>query len=59
MSGFFRKLFNRIVGKTEEALPPPPVVEQLEVPAPVIVEAIPEPVEPEPQAEVKPEPIRI
>ncbi|MDP1701533.1 MAG: signal recognition particle-docking protein FtsY [Aestuariivirga sp.] len=56
MSGFFKKLFNRIVGKTEEAPPPPPVVEQLEAPAPVIVKAIPEPVEPEPRAEVKPEP---
>ncbi|HUQ35306.1 MAG TPA: signal recognition particle-docking protein FtsY [Aestuariivirga sp.] len=59
MSGFFKKLFNRIVGKTEEAPPPPPVVEQLEAPAPVIVEAVPEPVEPEPQAEVKPGPVRI
>lgn len=59
MSGFFKKLFNRIVGKTEEAPPPPPVLEELEAPAPVIVEAIPEPVEPEPQAEVKPEPVRI
>ncbi len=59
MSGFFKKLFNRIVGKTEEAPPPPPVVEQLEAPAPVIVEAIPEPVEPEPQVEVVPEPVRI
>jgi fused signal recognition particle receptor len=59
MSGFFKKLFNRIVGKTEEAPPPPPVVEQLEAPAPVIVEVVAEPVEPEPQAEIKPEPLRI
>ena len=59
MSGFFKKLFNRIVGKTEEASPPPPVVEQLEAPAPVIVEIVPEPVVPEPQVEVKPEPVRI
>ena len=59
MSGFFKKLFNRIVGKTEEAPPPPPVVEQLEAPAPVIVEAIPEPVEPEPQVEVVPEPVKM
>ena len=59
MSGFFKKLFNRIVGKTEEAPPPSPVLEQLEAPAPVIVEVVPEPVEPEPQAEVKPEPVRI
>jgi fused signal recognition particle receptor len=59
MSGFFKKLFNRIVGKTEEAPPPPSVVEQLEAPAQVIVEVVPEPVEPEPQAEVKPEPVRI
>ena len=59
MSGFFKKLFNRIVGKTEEAPPPPPVVEQLEAPAPVIVEVVPEPVEPALQAEAKPEPARI
>jgi fused signal recognition particle receptor len=59
MSGFFKKLFNRIVGKTEEAAPPPTVVERLEAPAPVIVEAIPEPVELEPRAEVKPESVRI
>ena len=59
MSGFFKKLFNRIVGKTEEAPPPPPALEQLEAPAPVIVEAHPEPVEPEQQAEAKPEPARI
>jgi fused signal recognition particle receptor len=59
MSGFFKKLFNRIVGKTEEAPPPPPVVEQLEAPAPIIVEVVPEPVEPEPQAEIEPEPVRI
>jgi fused signal recognition particle receptor len=56
MSGFFKKLFNRIVGKTEEAPPPPPALEQLEAPAPVIVQVIPQP---EPQAEVKPEPARI
>lgn len=55
MSGFFKKLFNRIVGKTEEAPPPPPVVEQLGAPAPVIVDVVPEPAE----AEVKSEPARI
>lgn len=59
MSGFFKKLFNRIVGKTEEAPPPSPALEQLEGPAPVIVEIVPEPVKPEPQAEVRPEPVRI
>jgi fused signal recognition particle receptor len=59
MSGFFKKLFNRIVGKTEEAPPPSPVVEQLEAPAPVIVEVVPEPVAPEPEAEVKSEPVKI
>jgi fused signal recognition particle receptor len=59
MSGFFKKLFNRIVGKPEETPPPPPAVEQLEAPAPVIVEVAPEPSEPEPQAEVKPEPVWI
>ncbi len=56
MSGFFKKLFNRIVGKIEEAPLPPPVVEQLEAPAPVIVDVVPEPVEPTLRAEVKPEP---
>lgn len=59
MSGFFKKLFNRIVGKTEDAPPPPPVLEQLEAPAPVIVEVVPEPVAPEPQVEVVPEAVKI
>ncbi len=54
MSGFFKKLFNRIVGKTEEAPPPPPALEQLEAPA--IVVAVPEPIEPEPKVEAKSEP---
>jgi fused signal recognition particle receptor len=56
MSGFFKKLFNRIVGKTEEAPPPPPVVEQLEAPAPIIPEVVPELPKPEPEAKAKPEP---
>jgi fused signal recognition particle receptor len=56
MSGFFKKLFNRIVGKTEEAPPPEPVVAQLEAPAPVVAEVVPEPVKPEPEAKAKPEP---
>ena len=56
MSGFFKKLFNRIVGKTEEAPPPPVAVEQLEAPAPVIADVVPEPPEPEAQAEIIPEP---
>ncbi len=43
MSGFFKKLFNRIVGKTEEAPPPEPVVARLEAPAPVVAEVVPEP----------------
>ena len=59
MSGFFKKLFNRIVGKTEEAPPPPPALGQLEAPAPVIVDVVPEPPEPEPEVELKPEPVRI
>ncbi len=42
MSGFFKKLFNRIVGKTEEAPPLEPVVAQLEAPVPVVVEIVPE-----------------
>ena len=57
MSGFFKKLFNRIVGKTEEVPPPVEVVvPQIEAPAPVVVEVVPEPVKPEPEAKVKPEP---
>jgi fused signal recognition particle receptor len=58
MSGFFKKLFNRIVGKTEETPPPPPVLEQLEAPAPVVAEVVPELPKQEPRkAEVKkPEP---
>lgn len=59
MSGFFKKLFNRIVGKTEEAPPPPPVLEQLEAPAPVNVDVVPEPAEAEAEAEVKSKPVRI
>jgi fused signal recognition particle receptor len=43
MSGFFKKLFNRIVGKKEEA-PAPEVQEQQALPAPEpVVEAAPEP----------------
>ena len=50
MSGFFKKLFNRIVGKTEEAPPPAEVVvPQVEAPAPVVAEVVPEPVKPEPK----------
>ena len=57
MSGFFKKLFNRIVGKTEEVPPPVEVVvPQIEAPAPVVVEVVPEPEKPEPEAKVKPEP---
>jgi fused signal recognition particle receptor len=48
MSGFFKKLFNRIIGKTEEQAPPPAVealpAPELEVPppppAPTVVETI-------------------
>ena len=70
MSGFFKKLFNRIVGKTEEVPPPVEVVvPQIEAPAPVVVEVVPElpkpepkakpePRKPEPKAEAKPEPKR-
>jgi fused signal recognition particle receptor len=51
MSGFFKKLFNRIVGKKEEALAPE-VQEQQALPAPVpVVEVAPEP---EPEAVVAP-----
>jgi len=47
MSGFFKKLFNRIIGKTEEV--PPAAVEAEKLPAP-------EP-KPEPQPTPEPEPI--
>ena len=56
MSGFFKKLFNRIVGKTEEAPAPEPVIAQLEAPAPVVAEVVPELPKPEPEAKAKPEP---
>jgi DNA-binding protein HU-beta len=46
MSGFFKKLFNRITGKKDEA-PPPPVVVALPAPEP----------EPPPAPEPTPEPI--
>jgi fused signal recognition particle receptor len=55
MAGFFKKLFNRIVGKKEEEALSPPAVEQVALPAP---EPAPEPVAPEPEpiaiAEVAP-----
>jgi len=47
MSGFFKKLFNRIAGKTEEKTPPIEEAETLPAPEP---EPLPEP-EPEPQPE--------
>jgi fused signal recognition particle receptor len=59
MSGFFKKLFNRVIGKKEEAPPPPADTEALPPPAP---EPEPEPVapppapEPEPVVEPAPEP---
>jgi fused signal recognition particle receptor len=56
MSGFFKKLFNRIVGKTEEAPPPEPVVAQIEAPEPAVAEIVPELPVPEPEAKAKPEP---
>jgi fused signal recognition particle receptor len=59
MSGFFKKLFNRIVGKTEEAPPPAPPVEKIEAPVPVAVEVDLESVKPEPKAKAKPEPKKI
>ena len=58
MSGFFKKLFNRITGKKEEA-PPPPTVKALPEP-----EAAPEPVvvpgpEAQPEPERQPEPVAV
>ena len=52
---FFKKLFNRVIGKKEEEAPPPPPAELETLPAP---EPEPESIpEPEPQAEPEPEPI--
>jgi fused signal recognition particle receptor len=42
MSGFFKKLFNRIIGKTEEQAPPP-APEALPAPEPVAPPPVPEP----------------
>jgi fused signal recognition particle receptor len=47
MSGFFKKLFNRVIGKKEEAAPPAVETEALPPPAP----------EPEPVAAPEPEPV--
>ncbi len=62
MSGFFKKLFNRVIGKKEEAAPPPAAeVEALPAPEPEPAPP-PEPItEPEPEkpaakAKVKPAP---
>jgi fused signal recognition particle receptor len=54
MTGFFKKLFNRITGRKDEAAPPPaPEVEALPAPEPPAPpEAEPAP-EPEPQAPVE------
>jgi fused signal recognition particle receptor len=74
MSGFFKKLFNRITGKGAEAPAPTPVEEvvvpQLEAPPPPVEIEIPEPVveqkpekpepkKPEPKAKAKPEPKKV
>jgi fused signal recognition particle receptor len=62
MSGFFKKLFNRITGKKDEAPPPTPVAAPPEpeaVPETVVIpepEPQPEPVAVPPQAEPEPEP---
>ncbi len=68
MSGFFKKLFNRIAGKKEEL--PPPVAEVKVLPAPEpeavvelapepVVETKPEPKKPEPKAKARPEPKKV
>ncbi len=55
MAGFFKKLFNRIVGKPTEEVAPTEV-EQVALPAPVEVEQVPLPTaEPEPTIVVKAE----
>jgi fused signal recognition particle receptor len=58
MSGFFKKLFNRIVGKAEEAPPPVDVVvPEIEAPVPVVEDLVPEPPKPEPKAKLEPKPV--
>ena len=58
MSGFFKKLFNRVTGKKEEeATPPPPAALELEAPQ-VATEAEPEIIpEPEPEPVELPSPL--
>ena len=58
MSGFFKKLFNRITGKKEEAPPPPtvaPLPEPVAAPEPAVV---PEP-ETQPEPVPQPEPVAV
>jgi fused signal recognition particle receptor len=62
MTGFFKKLFNRITGHKDEAAPPPPpeieALPQPELPAPP--ESEPEPLPSEPAVEsLPPEPVEI
>ena len=53
MSGFFKKLFNRVIGKKEEeAPPPPPPVAVLEAPQPEPEPDIVAVAEPEPEIEI-------
>ena len=62
MTGFFKKLFNRIAGRKDEAAPPsPPEVEALPQPEPAAPpEPQPEPLPREPAAESRPpEPVEI
>ena len=58
MSGFFKKLFNRVTGKQEEVPPPPPAVtlEAPQVSAEAEPEVIPVVVEPEPGLDKLPSP---
>jgi len=53
MTGFFKKLFNRITGRKDEAAPPAPEVEALPAPEP----EPPAPPEPEPEPTPEPEPL--
>jgi fused signal recognition particle receptor len=60
MAGFFKKLFNRIIGKKEEAppeaAPPPELPAPVPEPPPPVVEAPPPPPPPEPEPEPPPPP---
>jgi fused signal recognition particle receptor len=57
MSGFFKKLFNRITGRKEEAAPPPPAPEPEALPSPAPKPVAEEPAPPEPPPVIETGPV--